>query len=449
MGRKMRYVFQLVFVCTIFTAIAAGQSAGGSSSSTPVPDDRPAMAKPFDVRAAVDGYLAKMPPAERARSNAYFEGGYWLLLWDSLASLVAMWLLLRFRWSMRMRALAERVTRLRPLQTALYWVQFFIVMSVLTFPLTVYEGYFREHKYGLLNQTFAPWLREQATVLALGVVLGVILVVPLFGLVRRLGRSWWVWGAVVAIVFQAFVGLIAPVYISPLFNKYVALQDARTKDPILSMARANGIPATEVYEFDASRQSNRVSANVSGFARTLRISLNDNLLKRCTSPEIETTMGHEMGHYVLNHVYKGLALEGMLLVMGFAFLNWYVSFALARWGERWGVRGMTDVAALPVAVIGLTLYFFLMTPVNNTITRTMEYEADMYGLNAARQPDAEANVDLMLGEYRKLDPGPVEEFIFFDHPSGRTRITAAMRWKAEHPESASAEETSRPLFEKP
>jgi STE24 endopeptidase len=405
------------------------------------------MSKSFDVRAAVDGYLAKMPPAERARSNAYFEGGYWLLLWDSLATLVAMWLLLRFRWSMRMRDLAERVTRLRPLQTALYWVQFIIVMSVLTFPLTVYEGYFREQKYGLLNQTFAPWMREQATVLALGVVLGVILVVPLFGLVRRLGRSWWVCGAVVAIVFQAFVGLIAPVYISPLFNKYVALQNARIKDPILSMARANGIPATEVYEFNASRQSNRVSANVSGFARTLRISLNDNLLKRCTLPEIETTMGHEMGHYVLNHVYKGLALEGMLLLIGFAFLNWYVSFALERWGERWGVRGMTDVAALPVAVIGLTIYFFLMTPVDNTITRTMEYEADMYGLNAARQPDAEANVDLMLGEYRKLDPGPVEEFIFFDHPSGRTRITAAMRWKAEHPESASAEEAARSVSE--
>jgi STE24 endopeptidase len=87
-----------------------------------------------------------------------------------------------------------------------------------------------------------------------------------------------------------------------------------------------------------------------------------------------------------------------------------------------------------------------MTPLTNTITRTMEYEADMYGLNAARQPDGEANVDLMLGEYRKLDPGPVEEFVFFDHPSGRTRITAAMRWKAEHPETASPQEVARPIF---
>ena len=97
-------------------------------------------------------------------------------------------------------------------------------------------------------------------------------------------------------------------------------------------------------------------------------------------------------------------------------------------------------------MILFSLFFFVTTPVNNTITRTMEYEADIFGLNAAMQPDGEANVDLMLGEYRKLDPGPIEEFLFFDHPSGRTRITAAMRWKAEHPESANPEEVVRPVF---
>jgi STE24 endopeptidase len=255
-----------------------------------------------------------------------------------------------------------------------------------------------------------------------------------------------VWGAALVIVFFAFVSLIAPVYIAPLFNQYKKLEDARVKDPILQMARANGIPATDVWEFDASRQSNRVSANVSGFANTMRISLNDNLLNRCTLPEIETTMGHEMGHYVLNHSYKGLVMFGVLIVIAFAFVNWAINLALARWGTAWDVRGIGDVAVLPLAALVFALFFFLTTPVNNTITRTMEFEADMYGLNAARQPDGEANVDMMLGEYRKLDPGPLEEFTFFDHPSGRTRITAAMQWKAEHPETASAEEVNRPLF---
>jgi STE24 endopeptidase len=449
MVRATRCVLRFVLLCTALTPIATAQSPGAIPTPTLPVADRHAAAESLDIRTAVDAYLAKMPPSERARSNAYFEGGYWLLLWDFLSTVVVMWLLLRFRWSMRMRGLAERITRFRPLQTALYWVQFIIVVSVLTFPLTVYEGYFREHKYGLLNQTFGPWMRDQAVMLAIGVVLGGMLMVPLFGLVRRLEKSWWVWGAVVTILFLAFVGLIAPVYISPLFNKYTKLQDSRIKDPILSMARANGIPATDVYEFDASRQSNRVSANVSGFAGTQRISLNDNLLKRCTLPEIQTTMGHEMGHYVLNHEYKGLVMFGVVVVIGFAFLNRFINFGLARWGENWGIRGMTDVAVLPLSIIGLSVYFFLMTPVTNTITRTMEFEADMYGLNAAGQPDGEANVDLMLGEYRKLDPGPIEEFIFFDHPSGRTRITAAMRWKAEHPQSASPEELTRPVFNSP
>ena len=226
--------------------------------------------------------------------------------------------------------------------------------------------------------------------------------------------------------------MIAPVFISPLFNKYTTLEDPHFKVPILSLARANGIPATEVYEFDASRQSNRVSANVSGFAGTTRISLNDNLLKRCSLAGVEATMGHEMGHYVLNHVFKGLVLNGIVVVITFAFLNWGLNAGLARWGEKWGIRGITDLAVVPLAVLLLSVFSFVTTPLDNTITRTMEYEADMYGINASQQPDGEAEVDLMLGEYRKLDPGPIEEFIFFDHPSGRTRITAAMRWKAEH-----------------
>jgi STE24 endopeptidase len=449
MPRLARYAAQFLFLCSLLPTIALAQTTGANSAPTPTMANQPARSPLFDVNAAVETYLAKMPPTERSRSNSYFEGGYWLLLWDFLSTVLVMWILLRLRWSTRMRDLAQRITRFRPLQTALYWIQFIVVVSVLTFPLGLYEGYFREHKYGLLNQSFGPWMREQAVAFAVSVVLGAILLVPLFGLVRLLGRRWWVWGAVVSLVFLTLVALIAPVYIAPLFNNYSKLQDTHVKEPILSMARANGIPATEVYQFDASRQSNRVSANVSGFARTLRISLNDNLLKRCTLAEIETTMGHEMGHYVLNHVYKGLVMYGVLVVLGFAFLDRFINVALARWGANWGVQGTTDVAVLPLAVIALSVFFFLVTPVTNTISRTMEFEADMYGLNAARQPDAEANVDLMLGEYRKLDPGPLEEFVFFDHPSGRTRITAAMRWKAEHPESASPEELARPVFNTP
>ncbi len=448
MTRAMKYFVLFVLLYSVFAVYGSAQSSSANPVSALTVGNPQNAPQTLDINAAVETYLAKMPPAQRGRSNAYFEGSYWMLLWDFLSTVTVMWLLLRFGWSIRMRDFAERSTPVRSLQTALYWLQFVIVVYVLTFPLTVYESYFREHNYGLLNQTFGPWLRDQMVMLIVSVILGGMLIIPLFWLVRRLGKNWWVWGAVVSIAFLILVSLIAPVYIFPLFNKYTKLQDARIKDPILSMARANGISATDVYENDASRQSNRVSANVSGFAGTLRITLNDNLLNRCTLPEIETTMGHEIGHYVLNHAYKGLVLYGVIVVLMFAFLGKWINFGLARSRDNWGIRGVSDAAVLPLAVIGLSIFLFVMTPVTNTISRTMEFEADMYGLNSARQPDGEANIDMMLGEYRKLDPALMEEIIFFDHPSGRTRITAAMRWKAEHPETASPEEMARPLFDK-
>jgi len=386
----------------------------------------------FDPLAATNAYLGTVPPDKKARSDAYFEGGYWLILWDFLAAAAIYLLLLATGWSARMRNLAEWITRFKPLRTFLYWVQFLVLTSVLGFPLAVYEGFVREHKYGLATQTFGPWMGDQLKALAVGVALGGLFIIVIYGVLRRTPRSWWIWGSGVTIAFLMFTMLIAPVYIGPLFNKYTKLGDPRIKDPILSMARANGIPASDVYVVDASRQSTRVSANVSGFLGTQRITLNDNLLNRCTLPEIEAVMGHEMGHYVLNHAYKGLLFFGVLTVLCFAFLRWASAWALARWGGSWRVRGVGDVAALPLFGLLIAIYFFLLTPVTNTYIRTQEYEADIFGLNAAGQPDGEALVDLKLGDYRKLDPSPIEEFIFFDHPSGRTRIHAAMRWKAEH-----------------
>jgi STE24 endopeptidase len=257
-------------------------------------------------------------------------------------------------------------------------------------------------------------------------------VIALFGIVRRLPRTWWIWGAVVTTVFSVFVALIAPVYLFPLFNTFKRLDDPKITAPILSLARANGIPARDVYQVDASRQSTRMSANVSGFAGTMRITLNDNLLRRGSPEEIQAVMGHEMGHYVLNHIYKGIMYQFIEIVLGFAFLNWALGWALRRWGDRWQVRGITDTAVVPLVVLLASVFFFVVSPLDNTFTRTQEHEADMYGLNTSRQPDGMAQAAIHLGEYRKMSPGPLEEWIFYDHPSGRNRIYAAMRWKGEN-----------------
>lgn len=404
---------------------------GQSQEELPIPPAAQARDH-FDAVAATEAYLATVPPEKRARSDAYFEGGYWLILWDVLAAVSVYALVLGWGWSARMRDIAARMTRFKALQTSLYWVQFLVLTSGLLFPLTVYEGFVREHHYGLSTQGFGSWMADQLKGLAIGVVLGGLFVSVIFAVLRRAPRTWWIWGSAATILFQMLTALIAPVFIAPLFNRYTKLADPRVTEPILSMARANGIPVGEVYVMDASRQSNRVSANVSGFLGTERITLNDNLLRRCTLPEIEATMGHEMGHYVLHHVYKSILFLGVLTVIGFAFLKWASARALARWGGLWHLQDINDVAILPLFAIVVAAYFLALMPVTNTYVRTQEYEADIFGLNAAAQPDGEALVALKLGDYRKLDPGPIEEFVFYDHPSGRARIYAAMRWKAEH-----------------
>jgi STE24 endopeptidase len=386
----------------------------------------------FDAEVATNAYLAQIPAAARARSDAYFEGGYWLILWDFLAGVVIYWALLHFGWSARMRDVAARRTRFKPLQTLIYWTQFVAITFVLGFPLAVYEGFIREWKYGLATQTFGPWLGDQLKGLLIGVILGGAIAMALVGVVRRVPRTWHIWGAVVTVLFATFATMIVPVVIIPMFNTVTRLDDPKVVQPILSLARANGIPAHDVYEVDASRQTTRMSAYVSGIGKTLRITLNDNLLKRGSPEEIQEAMGHEMGHYVLNHVYKGILFYFVVIVAGFMLLRRGLDWALARWGARWRIDGVTDVAIIPLVFLLGSIYFFVLTPVLNNQTRAMELEADMYGLNASRQPDGAAQGAIHLGEYRKMSPGPVEEWLFYDHPSGRTRIYNAMRWKAEN-----------------
>ena len=386
----------------------------------------------FNAESATEAYLASLDRARKARSDSYVEGGYWLILWDFLYGAAVLLVLLETGWSARFHEMAERVTRRKPLVNWIYWAEFSVASFVLGLPLAAYEGFIREKQYGLMNQTFIAWFVDQLKSLGLSAVFGGLLVIAVFGIVRRFPGTWHVWGALTSVLFIMAAALIFPVFVAPMFNKYTVLTDARVRDPILRMARENGIPATNVYALDASRQSNRISANVSGFLGTERITLNDNLLNRCSSECVQAVMGHEMGHYVMNHIYKFIAFQIILVTLIFAGLRRGMEGALQRWRGRWGIRELTDPAVLPLALLIISVFGFVLTPVTNTLTRTQEYEADIFSLNTARQPDGLAQAALLLSEYRKLSPGPLEEFIFFDHPSGRTRIFSAMRWKAEN-----------------
>ena len=390
----------------------------------------PLQSLPANPTAATKAWLDSVPQDKREKSDDYFEGGYWLLLWGYVVAAGISILLLASHISARLRDFSDSLTRSRTLQVACYSLVYLVLVYVLIFPMNVYENFFREHQYGLATQTFPAWFREQLIGLGITLVGGTFFLIVLYAVFRRAPKMWWIWGTAVAVAFSFFLLVIAPVFIEPLFNTYKPLTKREISEPILTMARANQIPVKQVFEVDASRQTTRVSANVSGILGTTRIALNDNLLKQCTIPEIRAVMAHEMGHYVLNHSAKLLTYLGIFIFVGFALTRVLFQAAVRRWGDKWCVRGIADPAGLPLLALIFSTLLFLATPLLNTVVRVTEREADAFGINTSREPDGMAKVALKLGAYRKLDPTPLEEFIFYDHPSGRARIRMAMDWKA-------------------
>ena len=271
-----------------------------------------------------------------------------------------------------------------------------------------------------------------------GAIITPLVISGLYALVRRLGARWWIWATVSAGVLILFFSMVFPVFVAPLFNDYQALPNGPVRSEVLSLARANRIPTEHVEWFDASKQTTRISANVSGFLGTTRVNLNDNLINKTSLPEIKAVLGHEMGHYVLNHTLRLPIYLTLLIGLGLFVTHRMFDWSLARWGSRLGLQGREDPAALPLAVIWLSTFFLLATPISNSITRQAEAEADAFGLNAAREPNAFAMSAMRLSTYRKLRPGRLEEIVFYDHPSGYTRVHNSMLWLAENQDNPTA-----------
>jgi STE24 endopeptidase len=438
MLKHLSWVLLLILGVSVFSIAPAAAQAKPAAAPTTTVDVRalPSMASApapsFDPEKATNAYLARISGEARAKSDSYFEGGYWLILWDALYAIAVSALLLWSRISARMRDIAEGITRSRFLQAPIYVAQYIVLTTVLSFPMTLYESYFREHAYGLSNQNFLQWFGDFGIEFGVSLLGVTILGTLIYAAIRGSRTYWWVWGTAISIVFFIVVAVIQPVFLSPLINHYKPLREGPVKEHILSLARSEGIPATDVYEFDASRQSKRISANVSGFLGTTRISLNDNLINRSNERGIMAVLGHEMGHYVLDHATRLILMMGLVILTGFAFVAWGFNALTDVFGGNWDVRTVDDPAGLPVLAALFTFFFLIATPVSNTITRTTEAQADIFGINASRQPDGFAEATLQLSEYRKLDPSPLEEYFFYDHPSGRNRIHMMMAWKAEH-----------------
>jgi STE24 endopeptidase len=389
----------------------------------------------FDVGRATDAYIATVPAADRVQSDAYFEGGYWIGLWSTLITVAVCAILLRLRLAARVRDFAAARGAGPFVQSLAVAAAFMAALSLLTLPWALYTDYFREHQYAMSNYTIGGFLGEWALNVAIATVFLGLVIAGLYKLVRRVRERWVWWATAVTGVMILFVFMVQPVVLEPLFNDYQPLPAGEVRDSILALAKEAQVPVDDVFWFDASKQTKRISANVSGLGGTARIALNDNLLHGTSLPEIRAVMGHEMGHYRLHHgLWLGAGFT-IALAIGYFVINRQFGRLQRRYGDRFGIRDLADPAGLPLAFAIFSVVMYLISPVTNTMIRTAEHQADAFGLEVAKEPHGFASVAMRLSTYRKLEPGALEEVIFFDHPSGRARVERSMHWLAEHPPS--------------
>jgi STE24 endopeptidase len=386
----------------------------------------------FDVGRATDAYIATIPTADRAKSNSYYEGGYWISFWSTLLVVGVCALLLRLRFAARVRDAVTARGRGPWLQSLAVSTAVLAALAVLLLPWDLYVSYYREHQYAMSNYTLGGYLGEWGLHTLITTVFFAFAVSGIYRLVRRVRERWVWWATAVTAVIILFVFTVEPVVVEPLFNDYKPLPAGPIRDNILDLAKETKIPVDDVFWFDASKQTKRISANVAGLGGTARIALNDNLMNGTSLPEIRAVMGHEMGHYALNHGIKlGLGFT-LFLGIGYFVINRVFGRVQRRHGERWGIRDLADPAGLPLAFAIFTVVMYLLTPATNTMSRMAEAQADAFGLDAAKEPHGFASVAMRLSTYRKLEPGALEEVIFYDHPSGRARVERSMRWLADH-----------------
>ena len=354
----------------------------------------------------------------RGNYALYFAGEAWSFA--LLGMVVASGLAVKFRdWGRK----AGRGTNRTVFLTAAIFTLF---VSLASLPLHFYRSYLREKRYGFSHQTLLQWLADWAKGLGLGILLGSLFFVALYAVARRFPKRFWLVAAGVAIFFMVVAVAVEPVFLAPLFNKFTPLAAGPLKTRLLDLAHSQGIPADDVYEVDASRQSAHTNAYVTGLLGTQRIVIYDTLLKTNTPDEVVATMGHEMGHYVLHHLWKGLALAslGILAACGL------VAFLFPRLTRI----EITDPAGLPLVVLLVSAVSFLSTPIGDGFSRRLEHEADAFGLDVCRDPDAaESSLrkfnTIDLSEY---DPPRFIEWWYYTHPSLRHRIEFCERWKHEH-----------------
>jgi STE24 endopeptidase len=379
----------------------------------------------FDPAAATAAYINSLGPETLAKAAAYTTGGHWLLLWGVLISGLTSWIIIRL--GILDKVSAKLAARGFAIRTWLVCVVFLAVSSLISLPWALYEGWWRETSYGRTSQPLGDYLSQGGISLVLGALLGGLFFLGIYALIRKAGKTWWVWSGGLSAFAISVALLISPILIEPLFNDYKPVPEGPVRAALIKMADEAKIPHDRIFIYDGSRQSNNFTANVSGVMGSARIAISDVALGKASLDEVKAVTGHEIGHYVLKHVWRSVITLSLLSILLFFLADRLFPRIAVLLGSK---ADIADPVGFPVMMFIISLLSVFASPVTNSLTRIGESEADSYSLRTVNLPDALAGALIKTAEYRNPRPHPIAETLFYTHPSVERRVRSAMEWKA-------------------
>ena len=402
----MKVALAAVAVAAVVSLLQAQPSRPASSEEAP--DRR------FEVK-----ITDEMIRHSRILDTLYFVGTAW--------TFGAVALLLVSGAGRKMREVAARITQQPLVLAAITVLLFILAMTLLELPLTIYADFVVPHQFDLSDQSFGSWLVDGLKGLGLALALGVPVGAGALMIIRKV-RRWWLvlWAASIPLIVAMIA--VQPVILDPLFNDFVPLQNVQLRQKLLDLAARAGIEGSRVYEVDKSKQTKTMNAYVNGIGPTNRIVMWDTLLAKLTQDEVLAVMGHEMGHYVLKHMWKGLGFEVAISFVALFLIQRIHDRALARRPEL-GERG--DPATLPLLVLIASVIGFLSTPILAAYSRSIEHDADKFSLELTHLNEPMAMAFVKFAEDSKVDPSPspLMEYWLYSHPPIAERIPFALSYK--------------------
>jgi len=379
-----------------------------------------------------------LPPETYKKARELSQIHFRMALIGFAYGLVILWLVLQLRLAPKYRDWAERFPSKRFVQPMIFGPLFFITLGVLSLPIDIYEHQV-SRRFGISVQSWSSWIWDWAKGQFLGIVLGVVLIAILYAVIRSSPRRWWFYFWLVSLPIVILLVFLQPLVVDPMFHNFEPLSQ---KDPALTAAleqmvqhAGQTIPPERMFWMGAGEKTTELNAYVTGLGASKRIVVWDNTIAKMITPQIVFVAGHEMGHYVLEHIWKGLAFAALILFILFYLGYRTVGWVLACWGSRWGIRGLDDWASLPVLLLLLSIFGFIANPIDSAFSRHIEHQADQYGLEVTHglTPDSAqtaAQSFQILGEVDLSDPepNPIDVFLFYSHPPIPDRIQFALTY---------------------